>query len=132
MKIWIKFFKEIKKRREKRKEKVCSCIVLDEEKSRQNCYTTSLAHLATFYFSSRYLISRLIFKQYPANSPEYNERSANLQHYHQPCYSFWRIPPERNEWKIILFRLHCFFSWQKILTIQIFDLILDFSKETHP
>ena len=50
MKIWIKFFKKIKKRREKRKEKVCSCIVLDEEKSRQNCYTTSPAHLATFTF----------------------------------------------------------------------------------
>ena len=72
---------------------MCSCIVLDEEKSRQNCYTTSPAHLATFYFSSRYLISRLIFKQYPwANRPEYKERSANLQHYQQPCYYFSRVP----------------------------------------
>ena len=91
---------------------MCSCIVLDEEKSRQNCYTTSPAHLATFYFSSRYLISRLIFKPYPwANRPEYNEKSANLQHYQQPCYSFWRIPSilrvvsERNDWKKVLFKL---------------------------
>ena len=118
---------------------MCSCIVLDEEKSRQNCYTTSPAHLATFYFSSRYLISRLIFKQYPwANRPEYNERSANLQHYQQPCYSFWRIlsilwvVSEWNDWKIVLFRLNCFFSWREILMIQFFDVILDFSKETHP
>ena len=139
MKIWIKFFLKKNKRREKRKEKVCSCIVLDEEKSRQNCYTTSPAHLATFYFSSRYLISRLIFKQYPwANRPEYNERSANLQHYQQPCYSFWRIlsilwvVSEWNDWKIVLFRLNCFFSWREILMIQFFDVILDFSKETHP
>ena len=139
MKIWIKFFFKKNKRREKRKEKVCSCIVLDEEKSRQNCYTTSPAHLATFYFSSRYLISRLIFKQYPwANRPEYNERSANLQHYQQPCYSFWRIlsilwvVSEWNDWKIVLFRLNCFFSWREILMIQFFDVILDFSKETHP
>ena len=35
-----------------------TCIVLHEEKSKQNCHTTSPAHLATFYFSSRYLISR--------------------------------------------------------------------------
>ena len=139
MKIWIKFLKKKNKRREKGKEKVCSCIVLDEEKSRQNCYTTSPAHLATFYFSSRYLISRLIFKPYPwANRPEYNEKSANLQHYQQPCYSFWRIPSilrvvsERNDWKKVLFKLHRFFSCRKILMIQFFDLILDFSKETHP
>ena len=39
-----------------------TCIVLvHRDKSRQNCNTTSLARLAMFYFSIRYLISRLIF-----------------------------------------------------------------------
>ena len=37
-----------------------------------------------------------------------------------------------NEWIIILFWIERFFSQRKILTIQIFDRILDFSKETHP
>ena len=139
MKIWIKFFFKKNKRREKRKEKVCSCIVLDEEKSRQNCYTTSPAHLATFYFSSRYLISRLIFKQYPwANRPEYNERSANLQHYQQPCYFFWRIPSTlwvvftEKEWKIIPFLDMSFLFLTKNRNDPDFGADLGFSKETLP
>ena len=42
-----------------------TCIALvHKDKSRQN-YTTSPAHLATVYFSSKYLISRLIFKRCP-------------------------------------------------------------------
>ena len=49
-------------------------------------------------------------KQYLwANSPEYNERSANFQHCQQQCYSFPGIPSifivgrfYGNEWKIIL------------------------------
>ena len=71
-----------------------TCIVLvHNDKSRQNCNTISPARLATFYFSSRSFISTLIFKQFPwAKRPEYNERSANLQQYEQPCYSLWRIP----------------------------------------
>ena len=35
------------------------------------------------------------------------------------------------EWKIIPLWIHRFFSQRKILMIRIFDLILDFSKETH-
>ena len=38
------------------------CIVLvHKDKSRQNCNTTLPARLAIFYFSSSYLISRLVF-----------------------------------------------------------------------
>ena len=36
-----------------------------------------------------------------------------------------------NEWKVIPFWIHRFFSQWKVLMIRIFDLILDFSKETH-
>ena len=36
-----------------------------------------------------------------------------------------------NEWKVIPFWIHRFFSQWKILMIGIFYLILDFSKETH-
>ena len=39
------------------------------------------------YFKTGLHLARL--KQYPkANRPEYNERSANLQHCRQPCYSY--------------------------------------------
>ena len=36
----------------------------------------------------------------------------------------WVVPIE-------IFWIHRFFSYRKILIIRIFDLILDFSKETH-
>ena len=55
------------------------------------------------------------------------------------CYSFskilltlWGPCFYQNGWKTILFWIHRFFSWRKILMMWIFDLILDFSKETDP
>ena len=88
----------------------------------QDCYTTLLA-------SRSYLISRLVVIWLAYNHPEYNERSANLQHCRQPCYSYLWATVDivgcfyGNEWKIIPFWIHHFFSQWKILMIQIFDLI---------
>ena len=46
------------------------------------------------------------------------------------CGSFlWNVKIHK---KLILFWVHRFFSFGKILMIRIFDLILDFSKEMHP
>ena len=58
----------------------------------------------------------------------------NLQPCQQPLYSFSGILSKwKTELKIIPFWIHRFFSQQKILTlIRNFNLILDFSKETHP
>ena len=79
-------------------------------------------------------------KQYPSTDhPKYSERSASFQHCQQPCYSFskilltlWGPCFYQNGWKTILFWIHRFFSWRKILMMWIFYLILDFSKETDP
>ena len=50
-------------------------------------------------------------------------------------FSFFSLSLHENPFKhftIIPFWIHSFFSQRKILMIRIFDLILDFSKETHP
>ena len=50
-------------------------------------------------------------------------------------FSFFFFSLHENPFKhftIIPFWIHRFFSQRKILMIRIFDLILDFSKETHP
>ena len=50
-------------------------------------------------------------------------------------FSFFSLSLHENPFKhftIIPFWIHRFFSQRKILMIRIFDLILDFSKETHP
>ena len=43
----------------------------------------------------------------------------------------WVVSMEMKENNIILFRIHRFFSSQKILLMRISGLILDFGKETH-
>ena len=93
---------------------------------------TTIHNFAGAYYKTL-LFNYISYFNYPkANRPEYNERSANLRHCQQPCYSFFGIPSMLWVVPIEIFWIHRFFSYRKILIIRIFDLILDFSKETHP
>ena len=69
-----------------------------------SCKTIIFQYIS--YFKVPLHLARL--KQYPKACPEYSERSANLQH----CQANVDIVGHfyENEWKIILFWIHCFFS----------------------
>lgn len=69
-----------------------------------SCKTIIFQYIS--YFKIPLHLARL--KQYPKARPEYSEKSANLQH----CQDNVDIVGHfyENEWKIILFWIHCFCS----------------------